>query len=192
MSQADKGGKVVIMDKQLYESKMKDYLKECTEDHIYFKCDELRVTDVSRYVEDKYDQLRVSINRFLIYDSNKGFPNLCYPLKFEPYVIPRIYGNIKVHKEDLPIRPIISSINCLGEPWMEWWLLRKLEIIAESLNSCKILNSLVLFDELNGIRLDSDHELVSWDYDSMYTNIPVSVVKQVIRENYNHVEKMYR
>lgn len=166
---------------------MEEYLKDCTGDHTYFKCNGFSVDDVAKLVEEKYNQLRTSINGFLMNDTTKGFPNLCYPLKFEPYVIPRIYGNIKVHKESLPVRPIISSVNCLGDPLMKW-LLAKLNIIGEHLNAGRILNSIELFDELNGMQLDDDHELVNWDYDSMYTNIPISIAKSVIREHYGLIE----
>ncbi len=189
ISQADKGGKVVIMDRNMYNSKMEKYLKECTKDHTYFKCERLSVNDVSNYVEEKYGQLRLLINQFLLNDARQGFPNLCYPLTFEPYVIPRMYGNIKVHKDNFPIRPIISSVNCLGGPLMEW-LLNKLEIVAERLSECKIINSIQVFNKLNGVHLDDDHELVTWDYDNMYTNIPISVAKSIIRQNYSLIESV--
>lgn len=187
IAQADKGGKVVIMDKRLHNLKMENYLEENTKNHVYFKCNDLSVSDVSECVERKYDQLRLSINGFLVNDAKLRFKDLCYPLVFEPFGIPRINGNIKVHKDDFPIRPIISSINCQGNFLMEW-LLKKLDFIAELLKSCRISNSVELFKALNGVQLDENHELVTWDYDSMYTNIPIDVAKGIIRKFYYCIE----
>src|ERR1700744_2957095 len=65
VSQADKGGKVVIMDRSLYDAKMKQYLEECTNNHTYFKCDSLSLDDVCKLIEDKYGWIRVSLNDFL-------------------------------------------------------------------------------------------------------------------------------
>lgn len=95
-------------------------------------------------------------------DAEDGLANLCCPLVFQPYVIPRIYGNVKVHKENFPIRPIISSINCLGIPLSDW-LMTKLCVISESLSACKIKGSVDLFNVLNGKCVPDGHELVSWD-----------------------------
>lgn len=187
--QADKGGKIVVVNRSLYESKMNDYLQDCVNNRTYFKCTSLSLEDVAFFVEGKYDCLRSSLNEFLIKDAEKGLSNLCYPLSFQPYVIPRIYGNIKVHKENFPVRPIISSINHLGGDLMDW-LLVKLNVISEHLNLCKIKNSTSLFDALNGHHLKDGLELVTWDYDSMYTNIPIAVTKEIIRNNYHLLENV--
>lgn len=184
ISQADKGGKVVIMSRKFYEGKMNGFLTDCVERKTYELCDSMNVIDVGGLVEGKYEELRFKLNPYLLKDRQMNFSGLCCDLNFKPYVIPRIYGNIKVHKESLPVRPIVSSIDCQGRSLMEW-LLSKLELIARKFNGCKIESAMRLFAELNGKVLLKEFELITWDYDDMYTNIPVKVAKIIIRENYH-------
>lgn len=135
ISQADKGGKIVIMHRNIYTSKMDQYIADNTKNHNYFKCNGMNLDYVKTYVEDKYNKLRISFNEFLINDDNKenrGFKCFPYGLFFEPYVIPRMYGCLKVHKKDMNIRPIISSTNHMGQNLMDW-LLSRLNIIADHL-----------------------------------------------------------
>lgn len=51
-------------------------------------------------------------------DAHTGFKRIPHGLCFEPYVIRRIYGNLKIHKKDMHIRPIISSTNNMGRNLM--------------------------------------------------------------------------
>lgn len=79
VSQADKGGKVVIMNRRLYDLKMGEYLNGCVKDHTYFKCDSLGLDDVTGLIEEKYGVLRSAINGFLMQEAEDGLANLCYP-----------------------------------------------------------------------------------------------------------------
>lgn len=108
ISQADKGGKVVVMSKRMYDMKMSDYLDNCVKDHAYFKCNQLELNDVGALVEKKYESLIFKLNPYLDKDRMDGLDGLCFPLNFQPYVIAKIYGNIKVHKPEFSVRPIIS------------------------------------------------------------------------------------
>lgn len=66
-------------------------------------------------------------------------------------------------------------------------MLRKLGIIAELFSKFKFRNS----EEFvrNAMRLtkehDAEHRLLSWDYESMFTNVPFPFVRRVIEEHYH-------
>ena len=82
---------------------------------------------------------------------------------------PRLYGLAKIHKDDVPLRPVLSMP---GSPYhkialqiSEW-----LSVVEE----CKINSSTKeISDSLQDIRLPIDHVLVSFDVTSLYTNVPV-------------------
>jgi len=88
------------------------------------------------------------------------------PIGSQPH---HLYGLAKVHKNDLPLRPVLSMPGSayykIAKQTAEW-----LSVVPE----CQI-NSLTkdIADKLNKIALKTDHELVSFDVVSLYTNVPV-------------------
>lgn len=92
---------------------MKEHIDENIKKHIYFKCTNYSLDDFQNYIEEKYNDLRGSINEFFKVDRAARYINLCYELNYEPYVITRIYGLFKIHKPEFPIRPIVSATNCM-------------------------------------------------------------------------------
>lgn len=91
------------------------------------------------------------------------------------------FKRCKVHKPGFPVRPIISAPDCLGRKASKW-LLRKLEIIASSFKNIKIYSANELFSSVVYKQLPPSHRLVTWDYVSMFTNIPFEFAKSIIRE----------
>ena len=95
--------------------------------------------------------------------------------------LPRLYGLAKVHKENIPVRPILSMPGSpyykLAEKITEW-----LAVIPEPKINC---SSKQTVDNLRNISLDQDEVLMSFDVTSIYTNVPV---KEAIFEA---AEKLY-
>lgn len=92
---ADKGGKLIITSRNLYNDKISRWFHKSI-----------------LLLETKYFfQL---INPFFNEDAAMGYNIGSYQLDFEPYVMARKYGLFKIHKEDAPIRPIVSIIDGLG------------------------------------------------------------------------------
>lgn len=187
ISSADKGGRVVITDKETYEAKMNLFISKCIQQKIFFKVN-LPFKDRRSFVERKFDSLIQNINPYLLEDTNKNYKNLCYQLSAEPFIIAKIYGLFKIHKEGVPIRPIISTTNCMGKRVMTW-LLTKLEIITSNVSGFKINDSKMLFERLNGIKMKENHVLSTADFDSMYTNINFGKTKEIIKEYYHLIAK---
>ena len=95
----------------------------------------------------------------LLYDKLK-------PIGSQP---PRIYGLAKIHKVDVPLRPILSMPGSvyykIALQVTEW-----LSVVDE----CKINASTKRISEtLKEINLEGDEELISFDVSSLYTNVSV-------------------
>ena len=89
-------------------------------------------------------------------------------------VLARCYGLPKIHKKDIPLRPIISLINS------PTYFLAKIlyEVLKDNLNTpiSHINNSFELKEKIKDIIIDDDHILISLDVSSLFTNIPSKLV----------------
>ena len=81
----------------------------------------------------------------------------------------RLYGLAKVHKQDMPVRPVLSM------PGSVYFNIAK--TVANWLShvpECKInCSTKEVCDKLKDVKLDDDEELISFDVVSLYTNVPV-------------------
>ena len=99
---ADKGNATVVMDRSLYEEKMKEILLD---GNTYRKLKRDPTTHIEKTVAEKVKQLH---RNGLIPDQLKDqlTPSYSNP--------PQIYGVPKIHKDNNPLRPIIVST--IGSP----------------------------------------------------------------------------
>jgi hypothetical protein len=92
---------------------------------------------------------------------------------------PRIYILLKLHKTGTPGRPVVLSVNSIGQPIAKF-LEKILENIREK-NKYNILNSFEFKNFVDTIEFpDDNHEFVSFDVVSLFTNIPLDLVIQII------------
>ena len=94
-------------------------------------------------------------------------------------VIPRLYGIPKTHKENIPVRPIMSMTNTAYEP-LSKWLAQKLQPIEAYFSEYCIKDSFSFVDVLRGVNTHSTFPapssptvMVSYDVSSLFTNVPV-------------------
>lgn len=186
---ADKGGRIVITDKTIYKSKMDEFVSSNVRGGIYSCLPGIKIQYVKSVCEAKWKRILGIVNVFLENDRLLQFPSLITRISFESFVVSRIYGLIKVHKGDFPVRPIISSTDSMGKP-LEKWILAKLNIIAKHIGKHQVKNAHQLFERLNGKILQmKDHVLVTWDFDSMFTNIPFQKTKEIVRRYYHLIQR---
>lgn len=96
---------------------------------------------------------------------------------------------MKVHKENYPVRPIISAPDCWAKD-LSLWILKKLELISVLFDDFKVKNSEGFVRLISNKNLKAqDHRLSSWDFDSMFTNIPFPFVKRIIVDYYDEISK---
>lgn len=175
---SDKGGKAVIMDRKDYIVKMNKYL----DDNIIAGNYELINDDlptVQLNVEKAYTEIISLINPFLKLD---GY--LTRPLTPETFLIPLMYGRPKIHKDDIPMRPIVAATDMIGTV-LSTWLLKNLQMIAATLEKYNIQNAKKLTPDLLTFKLVPEHKLCSLDYVSMYTNVNVNETCKIILEYYH-------
>lgn len=186
---ADKGGKIVIMQRSQYESRVNTYLEENILAENYREVVGKTLPDIQTDMEDEYDAVMTEMNQYLRADIDlkvSGSDRIRL-LKPEPFIIPLFYGNPKIHKNGEPIRPIISSIDMIGDD-LSKWILDKLNLIAEKFNIYNVKNSEDLVKQLKNFTLEQNHHLVLYDYTSMFTNIELRETIDIIAENYYLIE----
>ena len=82
---------------------------------------------------------------------------------------PRLYGLAKIHKQNVPLRPVLSmpgsAYHKIADQVAEW---------LKEVHECNINSSTkTIADSLKDIKLDIDDEIVSFDVSSLYTNVPL-------------------
>jgi len=88
------------------------------------------------------------------------------------YSTPCLYGQLKTHKSDMPIRLLIT---CYTSPafllsrFLVNWFQRRTNFIAPH----SIQKSTQLANEIKGMRFTPDCHLISFYVSSMFTNIPI-------------------
>ena len=87
----------------------------------------------------------------------------------------RLYGLAKVHKSNIPLRPVLSipasAYYNTAKQVAEW-----LSVIPEAqINS----SSKKISDQVKTLTLEEDEEVVSFDVSALYTNVPVKEAIQL-------------
>ena len=93
-------------------------------------------------------------------------------------IVPRIYGSPKIHKKDTPLHPIIDYTGSIG-------VSRSLADIISPLvgkTSHHVLNSKQLAEDLKDVVLEDDECLASHDVVSLFTNTPIDMTLDIIRD----------
>ncbi|XP_071450003.1 uncharacterized protein [Hetaerina americana] len=160
---ADKGNSTVLMKRGDYEMK----ISRMREDSTYRK---LRSDPTAKAERD---------TRALIKNSTipREHQTRLFPSAAKP---PRLYGLPKVHKEGVPLRPIVSQID--GPTY------RLSKYLAQSLQpyvgqtSSFVRDSTHFIEILKKITISPNDILVSFDVASLFTNVPIQESVDIIKE----------
>jgi len=100
--------------------------------------------------------------------------------------LPKAYGLPKIHKQNIPFRIIVSSINT------SLYLVAKFlqRIISESLPKANssVSNSSELYNTLSKVSVPKSYVLMSFDVVSLFTNVPLDLVINGIKNKQNFIE----
>eukprot|EP00253_Pinus_taeda_P003009 PITA_03009 len=161
---ADKGGAVVILDRKDYRNKMLDHL--CNSGS-YKKLSKNPLKRVSRAIS------------LAIKSCNSTNPLSQKLIEGNP-ITPRIYGLPKVHKEGVPLRPIVNTIGGRTYLLTKFLALKRRPLVGRTESFVKDSSSFI--DDLKRIKLEHEDILVSFDVVSLYTCIPINEAMEVINK----------
>jgi hypothetical protein len=151
------------MDKQSYEEKVCLLVQQPT----YQKLKKDPTSKLERQVKELIKSSSIPQE-----DQRRLLPSASKP--------PRFYGLPKIHKEGVPLRPIVSQI---GAPTyrLSKYLAQSLQQFVGQSPSC-VKNSDHFIDILKRTVIGQDDLLVSFDVVSLFTNVPVRESVEIISE----------
>lgn len=166
---ADKGNVTVIMKKDDYIDKMQQLLND-------EKTYEILPIDPTNKIEAKCNKL-ITQWKNNEYISKKQARNL----RRYNSVIAKMYGQVKIHKENDPLRPIVSSIQSPTYNLSKWYANVLKNVTGKTRRSIK--NATEFKEKMENTRLPDDYMLVSLDVISLFTKIPNELVYLAIDKN---------
>jgi hypothetical protein len=98
---------------------------------------------------------------------------------------PRMYGTIKLHKADKPIRPIVNWKNSPGYR-LAGYLVKLLKHTIQLPNVFNVQNSEALMHSLKQTNTHFNIKMCSFDIKNMYTNIPLDELINIIHTTLTH------
>ncbi|CAF3418116.1 unnamed protein product [Rotaria sp. Silwood2] len=157
---ADKGNCIVVLDKQDYIKKAEEILKlkqfQRTEKSLLNEKEKSMNSHILKLLKDKV------IDKQLYWRIHSTASSLA-----------TMYGQPKVHKLDYPLRPIISSIGSYNHE-LSKYLAELIKNNRTTPSSSYIRDSFDFVKKICAINDSKDQVMVSFDVDSLYTNVPVN------------------
>ena len=168
---ADKGRSTVILNRE-------DYLEKCM-DHINNAPCQLLNKDTTTKIKAKTSKQSKVIkdNKFI---DNKIY----YYIKPLDSPAPRFYGQPKIHKLGVPIRPIVSYS---GSPLynLNKYIANILKAYVKDENN-NAKNSTTFSNYIRNVPIEDDEIIVSFGATFLYTNIPIIDTLNVIKDYVNN------
>lgn len=97
---------------------------------------------------------------------------------------PKLYCLPKVHKPNIPLRPIVSSINSVTYN-LSKFLSKILQTAFQDSTNYNIKDTFTFVNTINGFHLPDNHILISLDVVSLFTNIPLNLIKEILRQKWD-------
>ena len=170
----DKGGGVVVMDAEVYRSKLESLISDPAK---FQKCAESQIPSIKREINSIAKKYKED-------DHTKHiFKNLNRIGEYGPG---HLYGLPKIHKNptDPPLRPIISMTGTITHDVSKYLN----NIIRPFIDQRYMLKSShELLVHLKTVKIAPSDHLVSLDVESLFTNVPVNeTIDIIIARCYNH------
>ena len=165
---ADKGNCVVVMDKIEYREKALSLLSD-KNTYTVLKSDPTRKT-----------QRDLNAKLLLLKKSNIISETTYKMLYSSDGLSPRFYGLPKIHKPEIPLRPIVSFVNSPTYGVSSFLAKILSPVVGNTENTVK--NSYHFAEFIRGKTLNADEVLVSFDVISLFTKIPVDLAIKVARK----------
>lgn len=167
LSKADKGNCIVLLDKNLYIEKVENFLT--LQDF-----SPIPNNPTIAFFASLKKTLSITNETLKFFNSDKS---KLYSMNSQT---PLLYGLPKIHKENCPIRPVVSYSNSPAYKLASW--LNKI-IVSYTKFSSKyaINNSFEFTDNLKDIFIPNDSILVSFDVKNLFPSIPPDDCIELLR-----------
>lgn len=172
ITKADKGSTTVIIDKTDYINKSKGML------------DDINVYKVLN--SNPLLTVQNNINSFIKLLQEKNYITFSEKKKLTTNnsILAKAYFLPKIHKEGVPLRPIISSIGAASYD-LSGHISDILSRTFSNRTNYNITNTFQFVEEFRGYSLPENHILISLDVVSLFTVIPLDLVNEIIKEKWN-------
>lgn len=102
-------------------------------------------------------------------------------------VTPKFYGLPKIHKPNIPLRPIVSSIDSPLHK-LSKFLSDILTISLATRTSYNTKDTFTFVAAIRGVQLPQNFVLISLDVVSLFTNIPLELVVTIIEDKWSFIK----
>lgn len=171
---ADKGNRTVVMTKTDYKSKMFDLLSDQntyrslpydTSDALHARL----IYMATRLKKNKWIN-EEDYNKIVMYNS----------------AMPKIYGQPKVHKPQIPHRPVVASYESPNYKASSFLA----EILKHLTKHSKynIKNAFEFVERVSKLKLNHNELCVSFDVVSLFTNVPLDLIEQILKDRWNEIQ----
>ena len=161
ISRPDKGTGIVLMNRKDYIDKMNALLSDTTK---------FKKMDMEK---DKTAQIEKSLTRLIRQLKQKQLIDSSDFDRIRPTgtTFPRLYGLPKIHKEGVPLRPILDMSN---SPYhaLAKWLARKLEPIRRRICKYSLQDTFDFIENIKDLNTRGQ-QLFSLDVASLFTSVPL-------------------
>lgn len=171
ITRSDKGKHAVFLYKNVYEQKMSQLI--------------LHNSDYEEIPNIDIESLQNKNNEFVNQLTNSGAipPNDKHRFIDSCCIESQMYGLLKIHKDNLPARPITASYTSPGFKLSKFITQILSNVFHEQ--GYHVLRSSDIIDKLNILKIKPDEAFVSFDVVSMFTNIPIELMLQILSEKAN-------
>lgn len=168
-TKADKGNSLVCLHSIQYKNKMQDILNT-------LNITELKKDPTKIFLKEIKDNM--DVNSSILFATTFEIRRLI-PMNPRP---PEMYGLVKLHKEDHPMRPVVSYVNS-PSGILSKFLNHKFKELSNFSPKHTVKNSIDLVQKLSKISNTNKFKLISFDIVNMYPNIPTNECAPLIKES---------
>ena len=97
--------------------------------------------------------------------------------------LPYLYGVVKTHKVNFPLRPIISSVGSCSY-YLSKWLVGVLSPLVGTISASNVKNNIDLKIKLDNLNCTYDFIMLSFDVTSLFTRVPVDSLLDYFRNEF--------
>ena len=164
---ADKGVSMVVMEKKEYIKKSEELLNHST-----YKA--LTTDPTNKYKSNL-------INLLKTIKAEGGIDNNTYKRLYPTGAVPpKYYGLPKVHKQGIPLRPIISSRGSVSYETAKELAKILMPLIGKS--PYHVHNNKDFLESIKNIKIEDDECIMSYDVTALFTSIPIDNTISIIRK----------